>query len=161
MAMALAQRNTALPLPERIVALINEVRWLALGAVGVYLALILWGFDPADPGWSHAVAAERIANPGGRFGAWLADLLLYLFGLSAWWWVGLVFFLVAWGYRRLNVIFGGDRRPLTIAVAPFFGVSTETIAKASSSGSLSLTAASMITDSFGLTAERSVFATGL
>ena len=119
MAMALAQRNTALPLPERIVALINEVRWLALGAVGVYLALILWGFDPADPGWSHAVAAERIANPGGRFGAWLADLLLYLFGLSAWWWVGLVFFLVAWGYRRLNVIFGGDRRPLTIAVAGF------------------------------------------
>ncbi|MBK9955689.1 MAG: DNA translocase FtsK 4TM domain-containing protein [Rhodocyclaceae bacterium] len=119
MAIALAQRNPAVPLPERLVALLNEVRWLVLGAVGVYLALIFGGFDPADPGWSHAVAAERIANPGGRFGAWLADLLLYLFGLSAWWWVGLVFFLVAWGYRRLNVIFGGDRRPLTIALAGF------------------------------------------
>ncbi len=119
MAIALAPRNPALPLPERIVALINEVRWLVLGAAGVYLALIFWGFDPADPGWSHAVSAERIGNPGGRFGAWLADLLLYLFGLSAWWWVGLVFFLVAWGYRRLNLIFGGDRRPLTIALAGY------------------------------------------
>ena len=69
-------------------------------AVGLYLALILWGFDTADPGWSHAARVERIANPGGRFGAWLADLLLYLFGLSAWWWVALLFFLVAWGYRR-------------------------------------------------------------
>ena len=119
MPIALAQRHPAVPLPERIVALLNEVRWLVLGALGIYLALIFSGFNPADPGWSHAVAAERIANPGGRLGAWLADLLLYLFGLSAWWWVGLVFFLVAWGYRRLNVLFGGDRRPLTIALAGF------------------------------------------
>ncbi len=119
MAIALAQRSAAVPLPERFVALLNEVRWLVLGAVGAYLALILGGFDPADPGWSHAVSVEHIANPGGRFGAWLADLLLYLFGLSAWWWVGLVFFLMAWGYRRLNVLFRGDRRPLTIALAGF------------------------------------------
>jgi len=119
MAIALASRNPVVPLPERIVALVNEVRWLVLGAVGIYLAMILWGYAPADPGWSHAAAVERVANPGGRFGAWLADLSLYLFGVSAWWWVGLVFFLVAWGYRRLNVLFGGDRRPLAIALAGF------------------------------------------
>jgi S-DNA-T family DNA segregation ATPase FtsK/SpoIIIE len=80
---------------------------------------VLWGFERTDPGWSHAATVERIANPGGRFGAWLSDLLLYLFGLSAWWWVALPFFLLAWGYHRLSHLFGGDRRPLLIALAGF------------------------------------------
>ncbi|HZV55349.1 MAG TPA: DNA translocase FtsK 4TM domain-containing protein, partial [Rhodocyclaceae bacterium] len=119
MTIALTQRNPSLPLPEKIAALVHEVRWLVVAAIGIYLALILWGYNGADPGWSHAARAEQIANPGGRFGAWLADLLFYLFGLSAWWCVGLLFFLVAWGYRRLNILFGGDRRPLTIALFGF------------------------------------------
>src|SRR5262245_53794129 len=89
------------PLPEKIVALVNEARWLLLAVGGLYLALVLWGFDRTDPGWSHASPLADIANPGGRFGAWLADLLLYLFGISAWWWVVFLFFAVAWGYRRL------------------------------------------------------------
>ena len=119
MPLALAQRNPSVPLPEKIAALVHEVRWLLVAGVGLYLALILWGFNPADPGWSHAVHENVITNPGGRFGAWFADLLLYVFGLSAWWWVALMFFLVAWGYRRLNALFGGDRRPLAIALIGF------------------------------------------
>ena len=99
--------------------LVHEARWLLVGLVGLYLGLVLWGFERADPGWSHAATAERIANPGGRFGAWLSDLLLYLFGLSAWWWVALPFFLLVWGYHRLSRLFGGDRRPLLIALAGF------------------------------------------
>ena len=107
------------PLPEKIALLVHEARWLLVGLLGLYLALALWGFDRTDPGWSHAAAVERIANPGGRFGAWLSDLLLYLFGLSAWWWVVLPFFLLAWGYHRLSHLFGGDRRPLLIALSGF------------------------------------------
>ena len=30
----------------------------------------------------------RLHNWGGRFGAYLSDLLLFIFGLSAWWWSG-------------------------------------------------------------------------
>jgi DNA segregation ATPase FtsK/SpoIIIE, S-DNA-T family len=41
-------------------------------------------------------------NAGGAFGAWLADLLLYVFGLSAYWWAALCLYLVAWGYRRMD-----------------------------------------------------------
>ena len=41
-------------------------------------------------------------NAGGAFGAWLADLLLYVFGLSAYWWVALCVYLVIWGYRRMD-----------------------------------------------------------
>ena len=99
--------------------LVHEARWLLVGLLGIYLGLVLWGFDRADPGWSHAAAVERIANPGGRFGAWLSDLLLYLFGFSAWWWVALPFFLLAWGYHRLTRLFGGDRRSLAIALSGF------------------------------------------
>jgi DNA segregation ATPase FtsK/SpoIIIE, S-DNA-T family len=119
MAITLAPRNPTVPLPEKIAALVHEVRWLVVAGVGLYLVMILWGYDTADPGWSHVARVEQIANPGGRFGAWLADLLFYLFGLSAWWWAGLMFFLVGWGYRRVNALFGGDRRPLIIALGGF------------------------------------------
>ncbi len=109
----------AQPLPERIAALVHEIRWLVAAALGLYLALILFGYDKADPGWSQAADADSVVNPGGRFGAWLADLMLYLFGLSAWWWVGLLFMMVALGYRRINRWFGQDRRPLFIALGGF------------------------------------------
>ena len=114
-----ASESPVTPLPEKIALLVHEARWLLVGLAGLYLALVLWGFDRADPGWSHSAAVERIANPGGRLGAWLSDLLLYLFGLSAWWWVALPFFMLAWGYHRLSHLFGGDRRSLLIALTGF------------------------------------------
>ncbi len=107
-------------LPERIARLLHEARWIILAICAAYFALILYGYVHSDPGWSHAGAnPERIANPGGRFGAWLADVLLYLFGLSAWWWVAFFAFLVVAGYRRLGRPGSSDRRPLLIAVAGF------------------------------------------
>ncbi|MDD5247857.1 MAG: DNA translocase FtsK 4TM domain-containing protein [Rhodocyclaceae bacterium] len=118
----LNQPPAAQPLPEKIAAVVHEARWLVVAVACLYLALILWGYAPADPGWSHSVQVERIANPGGRFGAWLADLMLYVFGISAWWWVMFLGFLVAWGYHRLDGLLGGDRRPLLISVAGFLVV---------------------------------------
>ena len=72
------------PLPEKISLLLQEARWLILGVVSLYVGMVLVGYNEADPGWSHASDVARVANPGGRFGAWLADLLLYLFGISSW-----------------------------------------------------------------------------
>ena len=115
----MADKQTRPALPEKIVALLQEARWLALAGLALYIALILYGYNRADPGWSHAAAAAQIANPGGRLGAWLADLLLYLCGLSAWWSVLFLFVAVAWGYRRLDSLLPGDRRPLLIALAGF------------------------------------------
>ncbi|MQY51146.1 DNA translocase FtsK [Rhodocyclus gracilis] len=107
------------PLPEKIVLVIQESRWLALMAVAAFLALALWGYDRADPGWSHAAATSALHNPTGRAGAWLADMLLYLFGLSAWWVIALFVVLVWRGYRRLDGLRSADRRPLLIALAGF------------------------------------------
>lgn len=79
----------------------------------------MWGYHRDDPGWSHAVPGGVLHNPAGRGGAWLADLLLYLFGFSAWWWIILLVALVWWGYRRLDGLRTTDRRPFYIALAGF------------------------------------------
>ena len=107
------------PLPEKIALILQESRWLGLVAVALFLAMALWGYDRGDPGWSHSAQTGALHNPVGRFGAWLADLLLYVFGLSAWWWIGLLLALVWWGYRRLDGLRTADNRPLYIAGGGF------------------------------------------
>jgi len=107
------------PLPPKIASLLRESWWLALVALALYLALILFTFDKSDPGWSHSASVERIMNSGGRLGAWFADVLLYLFGLSAWWWVALCAFLVRWSFRRIEHVTPADRRSYFVAAIGF------------------------------------------
>ncbi|MFA6013793.1 MAG: DNA translocase FtsK 4TM domain-containing protein [Gallionellaceae bacterium] len=101
--MALAPNNnsTAEPL-EKLLALMRESRWLLLVAVALFFVLILFGYDRADTAWSHSGSSPLIQNPGGIAGAWLADLMLYVFGFSAWWWVVLMLQLVWASYRNLS-----------------------------------------------------------
>ncbi|SFO25444.1 DNA translocase FtsK [Nitrosospira briensis] len=113
----MAKKSSSNPLPPRLARLLREAAGLALLGVVLYLVLIFYGYDRADPGWSHSGSAQA-QNPGGLAGAWLSDLLLYLFGASAWWSVLFFLFLVSWSYHRLD---GGvfDRRPLFVSVAGF------------------------------------------
>ena len=82
--------------------LLRESRWLLLIAGALYVALILHGYHPADPAWSHSASGAPTANPGGRLGAYLSDLLFYLFGFSAWWCVLFMLQRVWAGYRGLR-----------------------------------------------------------
>jgi S-DNA-T family DNA segregation ATPase FtsK/SpoIIIE len=107
------------PLPERILALLRESRWLVLVAAALYLTLILATFDKTDPGWSHAASVPQIRNGGGRAGAWIADLALYLFGASAYLWVVFLCFCVLWSYKRLDTAAWFDHRPFYVAVCGF------------------------------------------
>jgi S-DNA-T family DNA segregation ATPase FtsK/SpoIIIE len=75
---------------------------LLLIAAALYLLLILGTYHRGDPGWSHSATDAVARNAGGAFGAWLADVLLYLFGLSAYWWAALCAYIVVWGYRRME-----------------------------------------------------------
>lgn len=93
--MSISRATSSKPLPEKVGAVVQEARWLLVGLLGIYLGIILLGFDIADPGWSHAATVTEVMNPGGRLGAWVSDLLLYLLGFSAWWLVVLPFFLLA------------------------------------------------------------------
>ncbi|MBS0551596.1 MAG: DNA translocase FtsK 4TM domain-containing protein [Proteobacteria bacterium] len=110
------------PLPEKISLLLQEARWLILGVMSLYVGLVLLGYNRSDPGWSHASATARVTNPGGRFGAWLADLLLYLFGLSAWWWVVFLAYGLMWGFRRLKNRLTLDRRSFFFVMLGFLVV---------------------------------------
>ena len=90
------------PLPNRLVRLLSEARWIALAVLFVYFVIILLSYNKGDPGWSHDVVVTRVANLGGRAGAWLADLLLFIFGFSAWWWCVCFLRLVWKDYRQLT-----------------------------------------------------------
>ena len=111
--------DNATPLPGRLAALLRESRWLLLLAVALYLILILYGYDRSDPSWSHSASGAVPHNPGGVFGAWLADVLLYVFGFSAWWWVAFLVQRVWAGYRGISPDGVFDRRTLWVALPGF------------------------------------------
>ena len=83
MAQATWKRVQRPPLAPKILRLIREAGLYILVAVAVYLLISLWTYHAADPGWSHSGSSSRVENLGGRAGAWLADVLLHLFGYVA------------------------------------------------------------------------------
>ena len=107
------------PLPGRLVMLLRESRWLLLLAAALYLILILYGYDRNDPAWSHSASGAVVHNPGGVLGAWLADVLLYVFGFSAWWWAIFLVQRVWAGYRGISPASLFDRRALGLALLGF------------------------------------------
>jgi S-DNA-T family DNA segregation ATPase FtsK/SpoIIIE len=111
-------RQSSSPLPPPVAAVLRESWWLAAVVAGIYLVIILATYHPADPGWSHAATQAVIRNKGGAFGAWLADVLLYLFGFSAWWWVVFCVAAILWGYRRLERI-EENHRYAVVAISGF------------------------------------------
>ncbi|WP_338758887.1 DNA translocase FtsK 4TM domain-containing protein [Massilia sp. METH4] len=90
------------PLPNRLVRLLSEARWFALVVASLYFFIILASYHKGDPGWSHASLVPDVKNLGGRGGAWLSDLMLYIFGFSAWWFCVYIVRFVWRGYRRLT-----------------------------------------------------------
>ena len=89
------------PLPNKMVVLLMEARWILFAALSICLILVLITYSKADPGWSQSSVVPKIHNIGGRFGAWLADVLLYVFGFSTWWWCVAGLKQVWQAYRKL------------------------------------------------------------
>ncbi len=51
--------------------------------LAVLFAVALYSFDPNDPGWTYTGLDAEVSNLVGSSGAWVADVLLVLFGLTA------------------------------------------------------------------------------
>jgi len=49
----------------------------------LFIMIVLFSFDPADPGWSQTGYEMPVRNLGGAIGAYLSDILLNVFGLVA------------------------------------------------------------------------------
>ena len=99
------------PLPGRLVRLLSEARWFVLAVITTYLVLIFLTYSKVDPGWSQANVVPQLHNWGGRIGAWIADLMLFIFGFSAWWCCVCLLRSVWAGYRRLSQRFLLQKEP--------------------------------------------------
>jgi DNA segregation ATPase FtsK/SpoIIIE, S-DNA-T family len=90
--------------------LLREARALLVGFAALLLAAVLLTHDVADPGFSTTGDGGALHNLGGPVGARLSDLLLMIFGVSAWWWVVLALVFVIRTFRHLDEIPQADRR---------------------------------------------------
>ncbi|MCB5183973.1 DNA translocase FtsK 4TM domain-containing protein [Methylobacillus gramineus] len=100
--------------PIETPGIVKEAWWLGLVVVGIYLTLILLTYRQDDPSWSHSASDSDVTqNAGGTIGAWLSDILLYLFGFSAWWWVVLSFYAMWLVYLRLEAV-SSEHKPLIV-----------------------------------------------
>ena len=85
------------------VRLIREAWWLSLVLIGLYLAVILSSYHSEDPSWFYLSSTDRLVqNAGGKVGSILSDILLNVFGFSAWWLVILAFFTIWLMYQQIE-----------------------------------------------------------
>lgn len=60
-----------------------EAGLIAIILLAVFMMLSLVSYHPSDPGWSQTARGADISNAAGPAGAWLADILQFVFGFSA------------------------------------------------------------------------------
>lgn len=87
--------------------LIIEIISLLLIFLTIFSLISLFGYDPADASWANIPpAGHQTHNFGGSLGAYLAETLLQIFGLLA-------FFLpIGLGYLGLKTLFPGQSQKL-------------------------------------------------
>ncbi len=62
----------------------RDLALIAIAPILLYLLACLFSYSPDDPGWSQSGSVTApVHNLGGHVGAWIADVLLYLFGYVA------------------------------------------------------------------------------
>lgn len=71
--------------------LLSEAYFVLTCALFIASTIFLVTYHPSDPGWSHAIQVSTIHNAGGQIGAWVSDALLFIFGLSSYWWCVFLF----------------------------------------------------------------------
>ncbi|HLX53082.1 MAG TPA: DNA translocase FtsK 4TM domain-containing protein [Aquella sp.] len=93
-----AKRNRDTILPVKTAMLINYALAVLLFALTFLLALMLATYSPDDNCWFKSSGNAFVHNKLSVFGAYFSDILLSMFGLSAWWLVLGLFYL---GYRKI------------------------------------------------------------
>lgn len=63
----------------------QEIGLLLGGALLLLSFIALWTYHPGDAAWSTSGSGQALRNAAGKGGAWLADLVFFSMGFSAWW----------------------------------------------------------------------------
>ncbi len=71
----------------------NELFGIIFLAIGVFFALSLVSHDPADPALNVTSNVQKISNLGGFVGAYTADILFSIFGISAYFLTAVMFLI--------------------------------------------------------------------
>ncbi len=71
------------PLSVQMRHRLREGLFLVSIACAIFLFVSLVSYQSNDPSWSSTGMGNKVSNWGGRVGAWIADILLSLFGLVA------------------------------------------------------------------------------
>ena len=100
---------------SQVVRYLKEIGVIFMAAVALFVALSLFTYHPADPGWSQAVSVAEIHNGGGIVGAYVADVLLYIFGYAGYLFP-LVFIFDGWRIFRSRLRVELPARRLLLAV---------------------------------------------
>jgi DNA segregation ATPase FtsK/SpoIIIE, S-DNA-T family len=89
------------PIAGHVITNLREVFVFASLIVAIYLFIALITYHPDDPGWSHSVTATDIHNSAGTIGAWIADIMLYVFGYFGYL-IPLMFLTSGWRWFQLR-----------------------------------------------------------
>jgi S-DNA-T family DNA segregation ATPase FtsK/SpoIIIE len=120
-----ALSSTETQASARLPRLLREAGWIVFLALGIYFALIFITHTGTDAGYffsgkgTVSAIGNVVINRGGVTGAWLSDFLLGLFGLSAWWFVALMGFVVVRLFRRVESWSMFHRQNTVIALMGF------------------------------------------
>ena len=97
---------------------LRESAVIVLGIVALVLLMALATYSPDDPGFSFTGSAAPVHNRIGVVGAWLADVLFFLFGRPAFLFP-LMLALAAWGLQRRIHSEASSRANTLVRIAGF------------------------------------------
>ena len=100
MARATKTKQAETRLSSQVHRALREAALYVFGALALILWFALFTYDQSDPGPSQTTTSDSIGNGIGWVGAWVADLLFDGFGLPAYLFTVLVFFLGWMLYRE-------------------------------------------------------------
>ena len=89
------------PISDHVITNVREVLVFAFMIVALFLFIALITYHPDDPAWSHSVTVNGIHNSAGSVGAWIADIMLYVFGYFGYV-IPLIFLTSGWRLLQLR-----------------------------------------------------------
>jgi S-DNA-T family DNA segregation ATPase FtsK/SpoIIIE len=97
---------------------LRESAIIAIAIVAIVLFVALASYSPDDPGFSFTGNADPVHNRIGVIGAWLADVLFFLFGRPAFLFP-IMLGLACWGLQRRIRTEAGSRANTAVRIAGF------------------------------------------